>query len=713
MRKRFTALLLAALLCLSLLPGEALANTTPVTGIYMEAVDGAPSGDVTVSAPKDDGNGNTPPTYDLNYSSVKGFTFYYYNAQAEEFVAKYNTANMVSITAAGSNFWKVTLKNGISGNQRLFFAATADDGYYNEFPVDLTDLTPPIPAGVYTAHDGNGGPVLNTRVPEHVNPDAPTSYDLRYTAWKEAVYYYYNEGVTSISTEGNGIAITAKGTHLWEIKLKDGFYGEFPVFLQLSNRGMDIGMVILNCSDGSGKIGGWLPKYIPVDQSAADPVEAPSAVASAELGLKMFFYHGDVYYFGFLGDDMQTGGYTGRDGAIYSMLEPNIYTKNRNYYQPVKGDLRDALESYLGVITLAWYAETGSPAQKAPMRHTCLEDTQEPSEYYWRFADENLGIWYLTATAENLQLTSVAKIKHYKNAEIPIDASDAEELQAALDAAVNNPQADTTYIFRLSAAEFKGYVTIPSELKYVEIHGTFDEQGNNRVTWKGGILTGDAGNDNHMPVLVQRINFVSPADYNTEEQIGEGNAAVPNSAVYGKRAANVMFCNFEGFYHAVDLRGSDSFYVTASKFMNNYTGIYAGSVYGLEATYNRFDRNSCGIWMDKLPATAVINDYILKYNAFIDNDTDIKVSFQHNVRRPFFAPYNYFEDSSVVQGTVCTYPQAKTEQCGDFYWETGGAVCNFGEYWIPMANIRILNPVEVIDSHSGKTVGIWNLGGDN
>ena len=75
--KRLLSVLLALALLLAVLPGMAVAENqkpTYTTGIYMEAVDNAPSGDVMVAVQKPDGNGHNIPVFDLEYDSSAGFS---------------------------------------------------------------------------------------------------------------------------------------------------------------------------------------------------------------------------------------------------------------------------------------------------------------------------------------------------------------------------------------------------------------------------------------------------------------------------------------------------------------------------------------------------------------------------------------------------------------------------------------------------------------
>lgn len=416
--------------------------------------------------------------------------------------------------------------------------------------------------------------------------------------------------------------------------------------------------------------------------------------------MQKFSYDGNEYYFGFLEDSIVEGGYSGRDDAIYAMLEPNIYTFSDSRYQPVSGKLRTDLQTYLGGITMKWYVEKSSEDTEAPVHYFCTNETTDPSEYYWRFSDENLGIWYLTATASKVGLTSVAKYGHYKSAEIITTYVDsAEALQRAMNTLAGDSIADfdnTTYIYKLTA-DFEGYVTIPARIKDIEIDGNAGNGNNNRIKWTGGICTGETADERNRP-FVQNINFVSGTT-------GSG------SAIYGTRSVNVQFCSFTGFDSAIDLKGPA--YVSACVFNGNKTGVYVEEISSLHIDACTFEENHTGLWLKDLPKTAILNNYVIKWNSFKNNTIAVKCNWG-NANRPFFMPYNYFNGNQTQSsGKIYTYPESVDEFYRDFKWENGGSVANEGDYSIPVSVLTQKTSFNVLDSVSEELVGRWNFGGDN
>ena len=693
--KRLLSILLSAVLLLSLLSGMAVADgdgqgsgdsgSTPAAGIYM-SINGVVPGDYV------------SPPYAMNYSSNSQtqFVFYYYDADATNFYPRRTTIELVSVSVVSSNLWMVTLNSGVSGDHSMLFNAMKSNGSEAELTMQLTDLTPPtppmpdpVPEEIYTALDGTGAPDINSLVQANQGPGP--KYALSYTPLTAKTFYYYNQAVNEVSP-GMGTAVEKIGDHLWAITMKAGFKGEFTWLFSLDN-GEELGIYFY---DGSETPGGWIPDYKPVQNSSYELKTATPEIESAPLGLQKFKYEGNDYYFGFV-ESISEGGSSGRDGAVYAMLEPNIYTFSDSRYQPVSGDLRTALQTYLGAITLKWYVEEGSEATAAPAHYTCTEECTEPSEYYWRFADENVGVWYLTATTST-GLCSVAKYGHYKSNEIVTNYVDnAETLQQALDELAESGADfdNTTYIFKLTA-NFEGDVTIPPEIKDLEINGN-GGNGNNRITWIGGIYTGENADERNRP-LVQNINFVSGTP-------GSG------SAIYGKRSVNVQFCDFTGFDSAINLKGPA--YVSGCVFKRNQTGVYVAEISSLYIDNCTFEENHTGLWLKDLPKTAILNNYVIKWNSFKNNTIAVKCNWG-NANRPFFMPYNYFNGNQTQSsGKIYTYPESKDAFFREYEWGTGGSISNEGDYSIPTSALTQTIAFDILDSVSGEVMGKWNFGGGN
>ena len=82
MKKNVASLLLALVLCLSLLPAAALAEE-PTTGLYTEINNGAPAGNLH-TADEWVGPSNDIPVYNnVTYVSGSSTTVYYYDASGE------------------------------------------------------------------------------------------------------------------------------------------------------------------------------------------------------------------------------------------------------------------------------------------------------------------------------------------------------------------------------------------------------------------------------------------------------------------------------------------------------------------------------------------------------------------------------------------------------------------------------------------------------
>ena len=123
---------------------ETVPTPTPhiPAGIYMDAENGVPQGDVIVISRKND----APPWgFWLDYysGSETPLTFYYYDTEAGGFSTD---SDRITVTSAGEHLWKVTLNEGTSGEQTLTFFVPTLTGEENIIPVVLTDLTPSLPA---------------------------------------------------------------------------------------------------------------------------------------------------------------------------------------------------------------------------------------------------------------------------------------------------------------------------------------------------------------------------------------------------------------------------------------------------------------------------------------------------------------------------------------------------------------------------------------
>ena len=152
MKKNVASLLLALVLCLSLLPTAVLAEG-PATGLYTEINNGAPAGQYTEgSRPVEDG----PWGYwDIPYTSGSTTVLYYYDAGTTAFTC--NT-NGISISSAGDHLWKIEISMQAGYGDFTAGFDLADGG----FPISFKDqYTPPAPTpGLYYKElvDGPGDP---------------------------------------------------------------------------------------------------------------------------------------------------------------------------------------------------------------------------------------------------------------------------------------------------------------------------------------------------------------------------------------------------------------------------------------------------------------------------------------------------------------------------------------------------------------------------
>lgn len=122
MKKKWTALLLALVLSLSLLPTAALAGEgTPTTGVYFAQQDGTPTGDCkTASQRSDFGNdGSVTLTgyWDIPYTEGTALTVYYYNAEMTELSGRNDQPVTTAKVDEAGHLWSVTLSSSASGNE--------------------------------------------------------------------------------------------------------------------------------------------------------------------------------------------------------------------------------------------------------------------------------------------------------------------------------------------------------------------------------------------------------------------------------------------------------------------------------------------------------------------------------------------------------------------------------------------------------------------
>ena len=146
MKKNVASLLLALVLCLSLLPAAALAEGESgayQTGLYTAASeDGTPSGPCTEGSRPTDG----PWGYwDIPYTSGSTTVLYYYDAKTTAFTCGMDG---ISISSAGDHLWKIEIS--MQADRGDF---TAGFGFANGggFPISFKDqYTSPAPArGLY------------------------------------------------------------------------------------------------------------------------------------------------------------------------------------------------------------------------------------------------------------------------------------------------------------------------------------------------------------------------------------------------------------------------------------------------------------------------------------------------------------------------------------------------------------------------------------
>ena len=145
MKKNVASLLLALVLCLSLLPAAALAEGESgayQTGLYTAASeDGTPSGPCTEGSRLTDG----PWGYwDIPYTSGSTTVLYYYDAKTTAFTCGMDG---ISISSAGDHLWKIEIS--MQADRGDF---TAGFGFANGgFPISFKDqYTSPAPArGLY------------------------------------------------------------------------------------------------------------------------------------------------------------------------------------------------------------------------------------------------------------------------------------------------------------------------------------------------------------------------------------------------------------------------------------------------------------------------------------------------------------------------------------------------------------------------------------
>lgn len=725
MKRRFTAMLLALLLCFSMMPGEALADTTPATGIYMAVVDNAPSGNVTVAVQKDDGNGNRPWTYDLNYSSKDGLAFYYYDADAESFAADNFDAGKVSVAEAGSNFWKVTLNNGIYGNQRLVFSATAGSGYNRIFPVDLTDLTPPPDTGVYmtAANNAPSGNVIVAVPKDDGNGNTPMTYDLSYSSNSQNafVFYYYNANAVGFAADqfdAGKVIVTEVGSNFWKVMLKDGISGNQRLIFFVTDRNEVSSIYPVDLTDltpppmGPQIIPAQNPKSIPYEVTA----EQKYAGASGEDTHLATFTVGEDTYYMHAGDPF--GSFPDSHSGMSPTLEPDehmdgaysigFYVKvgEGEYQRVVDTTTLEAIETAFGSslrLEMLPYEKTDTDIF-APAMFPALFDATIGNYMYdnnycttvMRLGVENRG-WYKVRAIGTVNGTEISAESSFfwdvRNAaeQKTLDYSEwsGDRLEGVIPGLnyelANLDEQYTSVDIYLPAAELAGYIEVPESLGdvMVSIHGTMTGMDVTSVatTLRGGIIS------NNELMYVEKVRFAGAGKDN--ETWGPGpNVGSSNVAISGSGTVNADLCIFEGFRIAANTIGEGTKSVFRSVLRNNGTAVCFNSETlqggNNDFTNNRFERNDIAIHFADLPEGYALTWFDISSDSFIDNGIDI----QNDIKRNIFLPGNYFaatnesgtpEVRECIYSPVATdnarkqvlyYPQAEDMRCISYIYDT-------------------------------------------
>lgn len=125
MKKKWTALLLALVLSLSLLPTAALAGeTTPATGVYFALQeDGTPTGACKTASPRsgfgDNGSVTLTGYWDIPYTEGDGLTVYYYNAEMTELSGREDQPVTTAKVDEAGHLWSVTLSSSASEDEEM------------------------------------------------------------------------------------------------------------------------------------------------------------------------------------------------------------------------------------------------------------------------------------------------------------------------------------------------------------------------------------------------------------------------------------------------------------------------------------------------------------------------------------------------------------------------------------------------------------------
>ena len=242
--KKLMSFFLAFVICCSMIPGVAAAETSaPENGVYLAQLEGNPAGacmqmtERTVSG--NTGEVKLPGYWDIPYTPGEEKVIYYYHAEATVLTARNNDNVSVEQMDAGgqqSHFWKICLSQNASGEQWVDFNYRIDENADGNFVVTFAANAPQNPPsdppsdppayanGIYLAME-NDAPAGTFFAGDRPDADGPWGYyGIAYNSSAEKVIYYYDTEASFLALDGDHsplyVYIESVAPSFWRITLR-------------------------------------------------------------------------------------------------------------------------------------------------------------------------------------------------------------------------------------------------------------------------------------------------------------------------------------------------------------------------------------------------------------------------------------------------------------------------------------------------------------